>query len=171
MTSYTLKYALLAASVACMPVLATAQAAAPATASAATASGYVPPHVQHAPYGEVRIVVPLTTNDPNIQKMKLRNVANALGAAEQWKGKFVVTFVMYAKGISFLENPDDATRKQIDELKAKGVRFEVCNNTMREQGVNFHDLYHVSDADIVPSGFGEVAWLQAREHYVIVPVD
>ncbi len=166
MARYTLKYALLAASVACMPVLAAAQTVAPAAASA-----YVSPHVQHAPYGEVRIVVPLTTNDHNIQQMKLRNVANAIDAGAQWKGKFVVTFVMYAKGISFLETPDDATRKQIDALKAKGVRFEVCNNTLREQGVNFHDLYHVSEADIVPSGFGEVAWLQAREHYVIDPVD
>ena len=62
-----------------------------------------------------------------------------------------------------------AVRELIDALRGRGVHFVVCNNSMREQGVDFHKLYHVTDADIVPSGFLEVAFLQAHKHFVVDP--
>lgn len=136
---------------------------------AGKASDYVKPHITHARMGRINLVVPLTTNDAKIQGMKMRNIKNGLDAADAWHGKLHVTVVMYAKGVSFLKDPDDATKKMIDSLKKRGVRFVVCNNSLREQGVNFHKLYDVKDADIVPSGFLEVAYLQAHKHYVVDP--
>jgi uncharacterized protein len=150
-----------------------AQAAEPAAAPAAPAaeakSEYVAPKIEHDRYGKLNLVVPLTTDDKGIQGMKLRNIANGLNAAADWHGKLNVSVVMYAKGVSLLKNPDEQFRKKIDELRAQGVRFVVCGNTLREQGINYHKLYNVTDADIVPSGFLEVVFLQARKHYVVDP--
>jgi hypothetical protein len=156
------------ASVSCAG-LAHAEDATAASTLSEVQSAYAQPNIQHGPYGEVRIVVPLTTDDVNIQKMKLRNVTNSLKAGDAWNGKFTVSFVIYAKGVSLLRNPDESTQRQIDALKEKGVKFQICDNTLKEQGLDFHMLYHVVDADIVPSGFAEVAYLQANEHYVVVP--
>lgn len=151
---------------------ASAVSAPSATAVAETkASEYIEPKVKHGPYGQLNIVVALTSDDKGIQGMKLRNIANGLKAVESWKGKMNVTVVLYAKGITLLKNPDEQTQKKLDELKHQGVQIKVCDNTLREQGINFHNLYHVTDADIVPSGFAEVAYLQAKKHFVIDPVN
>lgn len=166
MNSSRILHSMLLAAVACAalapPVLA---------ADAAPESAYVKPKITHEPYGEVKVVVALTSDDKGMQGMKLRNIANSLKAADAWHGKFIVKMVLYAKGLTLLKNPDEATRKQLDMLRSRGVQFEVCHNSLMEQGVNFHTLYNVKDADIVPSGFAEVAYLQAKKHYVVDPVN
>lgn len=133
----------------------------------ASASAYVKPTFTHESYGNLKIVVPLTNE--MLLPMKLRNIANSLKAAEAWGGKLDVKVVMYAKGVAWLKTPDDKLKAQLDMLRAHGVQFVVCNNTLMEQGINYHTLYGVTDADIVPSGFAEVAFLQARKGYVIDP--
>lgn len=151
---------------------ASAVSAPAATAVAETkASEYVKPNVKHGSYGQLNIVVALTSDDKGIQGMKLRNIANGIKAVESWKGKMNVTVVLYAKGVTLLKNPDEQTQKKLDELRKQGVQIKVCDNTLREQGIDFHNLYHVTDADIVPSGFAEVAYLQAKKHFVIDPVN
>jgi uncharacterized protein len=137
----------------------------------APASSYVEPKFTHEPFGDVRIVVPLTSDDKGIQGMKIRNITNGLKAADAWKGKFTIKMVLYAKGVTLLKNPDDATKERLDALRSRGVQIEVCNNTLAEQGIDFHTLYHVTEADIVPSGFAEVAYLQAKKHFVVDPVN
>ena len=144
--------------------------AAPPSAEAKQ-SEYVKPNMKHESYGELKIVVPITTDDKAIQGMKLRNLSNGLIAAKDWKGEIEATVVLYAKGLSLLKNPDETTKTLLDELAHKGVRVEVCNNSLKEQGIDFHSLYHVTDKDVVPSGFAEVAYLQAKKHYVVDPVN
>jgi intracellular sulfur oxidation DsrE/DsrF family protein len=134
-------------------------------------SEYVKPNIQHSAYGTLKVVVPVTTDDKGIQGMKMRNITNGLKAIDEWKGKFEVTVVLYAKGLSMLKNPDEKTQKQIDMLRSKGVHFVVCNNSLAEQGVDFHKLYKVTDADVVPSGFAEVVYLQAKKHFVVDPMN
>lgn len=145
---------------------------APAAAPAAEArSDYVKPNMKHESFGKMNIVVALTSDDKGIQGMKLRNITNGLKAVEELNGKMNVAVVLYAKGVSLLKNPDEQTQGKLDELRKRGVRFLVCNNTLREQGLDFHNLYNVTDADIVPSGFAEVAYLQLKKHFVIDPVN
>jgi uncharacterized protein len=146
-------------------------AAGAAAAAENAPSAYVAPHITHEPYGEVHLVVPLTTDDKDIQGMKLRNITNGLKAADDWKGKFTVRVVLYAKGVTLLKNPDSDTREKLDALRKAGVRFLVCGNTLREQDIDFHALYKVTEADVVPSGFAEVAYLQVRKHYAVDPVN
>ena len=137
----------------------------------ANRGSYVEPKMSHAQYGAMKIVIPITTDDKTIQGMKLRNIENSLDSAMKWGGQIQSTVVLYAKGVSLLKNPDPEIRQKIDALKARGVQFEVCDNTLREQGIDFHQLYHVADSDIVPSGFAEVAYLQSQKNYVVDPVN
>lgn len=132
---------------------------------------YAEPKITHEQYDEMKIVIPITTDDKAIQGMKLRNMENGLDSASKWGGQVQNTVVLYAKGVSLLKNPDTETRKKIDALKARGVEFKVCDNTLREQGIDFHQLYRVVDRDIVPSGFAEVAYLQSKMNYVVDPVN
>lgn len=155
---------------------AAAMAALPQAGLAINATGdasgnYVQPTMHHEPYGEVNIVVPLTTDDKAVQGMKLRNLENTLNVLQQWGGTAHSAVVLYAKGVSLLKAPDQATRDKIDALEKRGVRFEVCNNTLREQNLDFHSLYKVREENIVPSGFAEVAYLQAKKHYVVDPAN
>jgi intracellular sulfur oxidation DsrE/DsrF family protein len=142
---------------------------APAAAAADAPSAYVKPNLTHAPMGELKAVVPLTTDDKKIQGMKLRNILNGMRAADEWQGHMSVRMVLYARGITLLRDPDEALRKQIDAARAKGLQILVCNNTLAENGIDFHTLYGVSDADIVPSGFAEVAYLQTQQKWVVDP--
>jgi hypothetical protein len=132
---------------------------------------YVQPKITHEQYGVVKIVVPITTDDKSLQGMKLRNIENGLDSAAKWGGHMHNTVVLYGKGVSLLKDTDPEMRKKIDALKARGVQFDVCDNTLREQGIDFHQLYHVTDRDIVPSGFAEVAYLQSKKGYVVDPVN
>lgn len=147
----------------------TPRPAEPAPAAPALPSAYVKPNIKHDKYGLLKVVVPVTTDDKGMQGMKLRNLKNSFVAAEQWGGKMEAVVVLYAKGVSLLRNPSKEIETQIDDLKKKGVRFEVCDNSLREQGIDYHTLYHVTESDIVPSGFAEVAYLQAHKQFVVDP--
>jgi intracellular sulfur oxidation DsrE/DsrF family protein len=50
---------------------------------------------------------------------------------------------------------------RLDALRADGVRFLVCANTLRERQIDWHSLYGVKEEDMVPSGVAELARLQA----------
>ena len=139
--------------------------------TAAAPSAYLAPHMTHRSYGNLRVVVPLTSPDKMVQAMKLRNIGNSIKAVEKWGGSLDVRVIIYAKGISLLSNPDDGLRAQLDYLRAHHVKFEICNNSLLEQGIDFHTLYGVVDDDIVPSGFAEVAYLQARMGFVVDPMN
>lgn len=150
-------------------VAGSARAEPPSSGSVST--HYVMPHMRHAPYGELHIVVPLSSGEKPIQMIKLRNIANSLDAAAKWGGSLDVKVVLYARGVSLLVDPDEGTRKQLDALRAKHVQFEVCNNSLAEQNIDFHSLYGVKETEVVPAGFAEVAYLQARHHYVVDPMN
>ena len=135
------------------------------------AAGYVAPKITHRPYGELRIVVPLSSGEKMVQMIKLRNIANSLKTVGKWGGSLDVKVVVYARGVSLLASPDEGVRKQLDDLRAHHVTFEVCDNSLREQNIDFHNLYGVTEADIVPAGFAEVAYLQAQKHYVVDPMN
>ncbi len=142
-----------------------------AEAKTAEAGSYVEPKISHGQYGVLKIVMPISTDDKAILGMKLRNLENSLNSATKWGGKVQSTVVLYAKGVSLLMSPDPETQQKIDALKARDVQFVICDNALREQGIDFNQLYHVTDRDIVPSGFAEVAYLQSKKNYVVDPIN
>ena len=96
----------------------------------------------------------------------LRNVRNHLDVAPDTK----IIVVAHAEGIDFLmegakdrKNPDIDYASLVSALKARGVRFEVCELTLRNR--NLKKDQFIMDADFTPSGVVRIAQLQAREHY------
>ena len=94
----------------------------------------------------------------------LRNIGNHLEVNP--KAKIVV--VTHAKGVDFLFS--DAKDKggnpyniRVEELKSKGVQFDVCEITLRNRKLEKSKF--IPEATYVPSGVAEITKLQAREGY------
>ena len=104
-------------------------------------------------------------NDSANASAGLRNVANHLAASPDAQ----IAVVTHGKGIDFLLN-DAKNEKgelytaQVAALKAQGVSFRVCSNTLVGRKI---DPATVSlEATIVPSGVAEIGKLQSKEGYV-----
>ena len=94
----------------------------------------------------------------------LRNISNHLEVNP--KAKIVV--VTHAKGVDFLFS--DAKDKggnpyniRVEELKSKGVQFDVCEITLRNRKLEKSKF--IPETTYVPSGVAEITRLQAREGY------
>jgi intracellular sulfur oxidation DsrE/DsrF family protein len=99
----------------------------------------------------------------------LRNVRNHLDVAPDTK----IIVVTHAEGIDFLmegakdkKNPDIDYASLVSALKARGVRFEVCEITLRNR--NMKKEQFIMDADFTPSGVVRIGQLQTREHYAYI---
>ena len=103
-------------------------------------------------------------NDSENATAAMRNVKNHLEAAPDAK----IVIVTHSKGIDFLlqgaadksGNPYEPT---VQALKAKGVDFRVCNNTLVSRKIDPATV--IPEASIVPSGVAEIGRLQAKEGY------
>jgi hypothetical protein len=88
----------------------------------------------------------------------MKNHVEALG-----KVKLEIKVVDHGAGVEMFQiaNTDKDIAERIDALKAAGVRFLICNNTLKERKIDWHTLYGVKEDDVVPSGVAELARLQA----------
>lgn len=97
----------------------------------------------------------------------LRNVQNHINAVG--KDRLDLRVVMDGDGLGLLvdakTNADLGQR--VSNLKAQGVSFLVCKNTMAGRDIELEDLYDAWDDDIVPSGVAEVAKLQ-QEGFALI---
>ena len=86
-------------------------------------------------------------------------------------GKVEIRVVNFAGGVQMLvmAKDDAELAVQIDELRAKGVRFLICRNTLEGMKMTAAELYHVPDSDVVPSGVAEIARLQGMGFVYIHP--
>ncbi|MHB2205338.1 DsrE family protein [Methylobacterium sp. CM6257] len=96
----------------------------------------------------------------------LRNHVEAVG-----KEHVDIRVVSLGDGVALLQSAVDNTdlAGRIDALRAAGVRFLVCANTLRERKIDRGALYGVSADDIVPSGVAELARLQGMGFAYIHP--
>ena len=99
----------------------------------------------------------------------LRNIRNHLDEAPDTQ----IIVVTHADGVDFLlEGAKDKANPNIDyaslvsALKARHVRFEVCEITLKNRGLKKEQF--IMDADFTPSGVVRVARLQAREGYAYI---
>ncbi len=96
--------------------------------------------------------------------LALQNIRNHLEADP----KADITVVTLATGVDFLMKGAKTARgneyrQQIEDLDLQGVKFRVCEITLRERGLKREQF--VPEARFVPSGVAEIARLQAREGY------
>ena len=98
----------------------------------------------------------------------LRNIRNHLDVAPDTK----IIVVTHAEGVDLLmEGAKDEKSKTeyaplVSALKARGVRFEVCEITLKNR--NLKKEQFILDADYTPSGVVRIAQLQTREHYAYI---
>ncbi len=109
-------------------------------------------------------------DDAEAQATKgLRNIRNHLDVAPDTK----IVVVTHAAGIDMLmegardkKNPNIDYASLVSALKARGVRFEVCEITLRTRNIS-KDKF-IMDADFTPSGVVRIAQLQTREQYAYI---
>ena len=94
----------------------------------------------------------------------LRNARNHL----EVNPKAQIVVVAHAQGVDYLMkgkkdangNPYEAI---VQELKSQGVKFDVCEITLRNRRLT-RDQF-IEEADFVPSGVAEITRLQQREGF------
>jgi len=103
-------------------------------------------------------------NDSANARVAMNNVNNHLNASPDAK----IVVVTHGKGIDFLLNDAKDDKGEfapiVSGLKAKGVDFRVCNNTLKARKLDASAVN--MEASIVPSGVAEIGKLQAQEGYV-----
>ena len=99
----------------------------------------------------------------------LRNVRNHLDVAPDTK----IIVVTHANGVDFLmEGAKDKANPNIDysalvsDLKTRGVKFEVCEITLKNRSLNKSQF--ILDAEFTPSGVVRVGQLQSREKFAYI---
>ena len=98
----------------------------------------------------------------------LRNMTNHIEATG---GDVEIRVVSFGRGVQMFVDAktDAALAAQIDALRAKGVRFLICRNSMRGMKVRPEDLYKVPPTDVVPAGVAEIARLQGMGFVIVHP--
>ena len=104
-------------------------------------------------------------NDSGAQAVNaLRNIGNHLEANPQAK----IVVVTHAQGVDFLmegakDRGGNPYNVRIEELKAQGIQFDVCEITLRNRKMTRSQF--IPEATFVPSGVAEITRLQQREGY------
>lgn len=102
---------------------------------------------------------------------KLVQVANnhvdAVGA-----DKLDLRIVLQGDGVDLLTDAKSNAELagKIDNLKAKGVKFLVCGNTLRLRKIETSRLHGVTNDDIVKAGVAEVSSLQQQGFVYVKPL-
>ena len=99
----------------------------------------------------------------------LRNVRNHLDVAPDTK----IVVVTHANGVDFLmegakdkANPNINYAALVSDLKARGVKFEVCEITLKSRNLNKNQF--ILEADFTPSGVARIGQLQSREKFAYI---
>ena len=99
----------------------------------------------------------------------LRNIRNHLDTLPDPQ----IVVVTHANGVDFLmegarddKNPSIDYAALVSALKARGVRFEVCEITLRNR--NLKKDQFILDADFTPSGVARIGALQFRDRYAYI---
>ena len=99
----------------------------------------------------------------------LGNIRNHLDAVG--KDHVQISVVDNSSGVDMfqLANSDLPLAKKMDALRADGVRFLICANTLQAAHIDWRDLHGVREEDIVPSGVAEIARLEGMGYVYIHP--
>ena len=104
-------------------------------------------------------------NDTGAQAVNaLRNVGNHL----EVNPKAQIVIITHAQGVDFLmdgakDRNGNPYNVRVEELKAQGVKFDVCEITLRNRKIKKGQF--IPEVTFVPSGVAEITRLQQREGY------
>lgn len=99
----------------------------------------------------LRAVVHVNFGDAERQKHGLKNVTNVLKAEG---GRAEVVVVCHGPGIALVVKDKSPDAAGVERLIKEGVKFEACENTLRDKGIPKESL--IPGVTTVPSGAAEV---------------
>lgn len=154
----------------------------PFSVSNVLAEGFDPgvpaPKVPADYYAGAEKVVVHVSNEGDEKKYLgiLANVNNYIKALESTGKKTEAIVVMNGDGLGLLKVAKDVELEndaklplQLTELKAKGVKFQICYNTLMGRKIKMADLYDAKAEDVIPSGVAEVGRLEAQGYQLLKP--
>jgi intracellular sulfur oxidation DsrE/DsrF family protein len=84
-----------------------------------------------------------------------------------------IVVVTHAEGVDFLmegakdkQNPNIDYAALVSALKARSVRFEICEITLKNRNLNKNQFN--MDAEFTPSGVVRISRLQVRDGYAYI---
>lgn len=108
-------------------------------------------------------------DDTQEQGLKgLRNIRNHLDVSPTTE----IIVVTHSNGVDMLMDGAKDKKGDIEyaplvtALKSRGVRFEVCEITLKNRGLKKDEF--ILDADFTPSGVVRIADLQFKDHYAYI---
>jgi intracellular sulfur oxidation DsrE/DsrF family protein len=108
-------------------------------------------------------------DDADTQGVKgLRNVRNHMDVAPNTK----IIVVTHANGVDIMMEGAKDKKNNIEyaplvgALKSRGVRFEVCEITLKNR--NLKKDQFILDADFTPSGVARIGDLQFKDHFAYI---
>ncbi len=130
--------------------------------SIAKIAAQTPPSVQEASWTvpnmkKYKLVIQLTNGDTAVHRATVKQIFNALAAAPNTK----IEVVCHNNGITFLQTAKTFQGDKIKELKAKGVMFAACENTLKDRKIEKSEI--VPEAFFVPAGIIEVVDKQSKK--------
>lgn len=87
-------------------------------------------------------------------------------------GRIDLRIVLQGDGVDLLAwaREDEDARRAVDALRAKGVRFEICRNTLIQRRIDPDARLHkVARADVVTAAVGEIGALEQKGFVYIRP--
>lgn len=103
------------------------------------------------------LVMQLTSNDTTVWKGLMKNLKNL---KEGWGDSLEIEVVTHGPGIDLLTSTKTPHQQKVADFKKMGVRFVVCENTMKERKVT-KDMI-ISEAEFVKMGIGEIILKQEQ---------
>ncbi|HRJ51838.1 MAG TPA: DsrE family protein [Candidatus Thiothrix moscowensis] len=159
-----------------------ADAAKPAEAAAPAEAKFDPgvpaPKIADDYYaGAEKVIVHVTMEGDEKKYLGvLGNVSNYMKALDATGKKTDAIIVMNGDGLGLLKvakevemNADAKLPGKIAELKEKGVKFQVCYNTLTGRKIKFDELFDAKPEDVIPSGVAEAGRLQAQGYQLLKP--
>lgn len=136
--------------------------AVPASAADSSASYYQPQKVVYHNNGR-------GADSAKYFRALLKNLSNHLKAVGP--ERLDIKVVNHGDGVSLFEiaTTDPEMAKSIDALRAGGVQFLICQNTLTERGIDWRKLYGVEQPHIVPSGIAQLVHLQQQGYIYVHP--
>jgi hypothetical protein len=101
--------------------------------------------------------------DASALSMAIKNASNYVNAIES--EKYTIAIVVNGKAVAWLLRTTCPTPEILSKLCSGNVRLYVCNNAIREHGINPEDL--IPEAIVVPAGIVHIVKLQ-REGFAYV---
>ncbi len=102
-----------------------------------------------------QIIMQLTSGDVTVHKGLIKQLNNLKTG---WGDTVVIEVVCHGPGIDLLTTDKTKFKDEIYQLKAKGIEFVVCENTLREREVAKEAI--LPEMSFVKMGIGEIVLKQ-----------